>query len=466
LQILNDAAKTEFGNASKGRYEASGNTQVLQNVPGYGLQMISPNEILEFKVTGKLPDRITGGAPAPKPAPAAAPSAPVAPAAKTSAPIAGPFSDPSIKIISGHRDTPLQTSLYAKSVANGTPGVLPDGTPVAKPGTSVHEGPEGDAYDIDHTTLTPSGRLELAQKGYYQPLGKDDNHWIKIGAKAPVAQMNATIQAADTSGMPDSRNFTSPEAYKAAVEAWKTQQAETAKAKAASETKEREAAAKYISDLQTQAADTEEIQGAAKRVSKHAAEHPEEFGWAEKKGPLAGALSTIEMIPHFGPGAEQAAERVYSAVAPSVSQEAINRRNQTNTDAGKLGLDFAKQQFSGSGARLGLGLVNIAQQAKGVGVQYPAAVNKLNADLIDVAAEKRAMVSKAWQEYKTANPNNPDPYAFMQTDAKKAIDKWAEDELRRRQPEFSKQADKLPATSGGEGEYKTTPSGVKYRIVK
>ena len=109
-----------------------------------------------------------GGAPAPAPAPAA-----------TS------FSDPSIKIISSQRSTAQQQALYDQSVAAGTPGRLPNGNPVAKPGTSAHEG--GNAIDVDAKSLTRAGRQELAQKGYYQPLPNDPNHWELLpGRQAPA----------------------------------------------------------------------------------------------------------------------------------------------------------------------------------------------------------------------------------------------------------------------------------------
>jgi len=96
------------------------------------------------------------------------------------------FSDPSIRILSGARTTAEQSALYQQSVDNGTPGVLPNGNPVAKPGTSKHE--TNGAIDVDTKSLTTEGRRELALKGYYQPLANDPNHWELLpGREAPVA---------------------------------------------------------------------------------------------------------------------------------------------------------------------------------------------------------------------------------------------------------------------------------------
>lgn len=97
------------------------------------------------------------------------------------------FSDPSINITSAQRNNQQQQALYKTSVDNGTPGVQPNGIPVAKPGTSPHETlPLGDVLDIDPGKLTTSGRTELAQKGYYQPYGKDSPHWQKIPPVGPT----------------------------------------------------------------------------------------------------------------------------------------------------------------------------------------------------------------------------------------------------------------------------------------
>ena len=51
-----------------------------------------------------------------------------------------------ITISSGKRSKADQQVLWDASVANGTPGFLPNGNPVARPGTSAHE--SGNAIDI------------------------------------------------------------------------------------------------------------------------------------------------------------------------------------------------------------------------------------------------------------------------------------------------------------------------------
>jgi hypothetical protein len=78
LDILSDAAKTEFGYKAKGAYEAAGNKPDTYPIPGIGpggktgLVTMTANEYIEFKATGRLPD----GRVVPQSVVAAAPAAP------------------------------------------------------------------------------------------------------------------------------------------------------------------------------------------------------------------------------------------------------------------------------------------------------------------------------------------------------------------------------------------------------
>ena len=88
--------------------------------------------------------------------------------------------------------------LYADSVANGTPGIQPNGLPVAKPGTSMHE--KGAALDVDAKSLTPQGRQWLEDNGYKQPMpDRDPNHWelASVTAAKPTAISGALVQRPD-----------------------------------------------------------------------------------------------------------------------------------------------------------------------------------------------------------------------------------------------------------------------------
>jgi hypothetical protein len=85
------------------------------------------------------------------------------------------------KIVSGQRSN---EDLYNESVKAGRPGKTATGLPIAKPGTSQHE--VDNAIDLPKN-LSKEERRELAQKGYFQPLGTDSVHWEKIVAKPTEA---------------------------------------------------------------------------------------------------------------------------------------------------------------------------------------------------------------------------------------------------------------------------------------
>jgi hypothetical protein len=117
---------------------------------------------------------------------------------------------------------------------------------------------------------------------------------------------------------------------------------------------------------------------------------------------------------------------------------------------------------------LGLGLVGMASEAKGVGSSVPASVNSLNADLIDVAAEKRQRMLDGWGAYKEAHKGqNPSAYDYMRSPDYKNINKWVDEELKRRQPEAYKTvSENLDHYENKATGHQQTPNGVKYKVVK
>jgi hypothetical protein len=211
------------------------------------------------------------------------------------------FSDPSINVTSAQRNAQQQQALYKTSVDNGTPGVQPNGIPVAKPGTSPHETlPPGDVLDIDPTKLTTSGRTELAQKGYYQPYGKDSPHWQKI---PPVG--------------PTTANPTQPKSV-----------------------------AEYESNIKKgEAANQEFIDSTVKPLAAKVAAKDEDITNAKQ------ILGSIESGGKFGPGTsiDQALSTALQAVGVKPNkQEQINYLNNLN-------IEQARQLFSASGARAAMG---------------------------------------------------------------------------------------------------------------
>jgi len=186
-------------------------------------------------------------------------------------------------------------------------------------------------------------------------------------------------------------------------------------------TKTGEAAAKMLG-LADQA---KEVIASADNVTDHATRHPDEFGYKQQKGIAAPILSGLSISPTL----ENAAESVMSAMNPKTDKLGLTqsqRRATTNSDAQKLGLHYAAEMFAGSGARLGLGLEQMAAKAKGVGTEFPASTNIMNAKLIKLAAQKAKDLAPLWDKYSKADPSGEaNYYSFLQTPQALAVEaKW------------------------------------------
>lgn len=253
---------------------------------------------------------------------------------------------------------------------------------------------------------------------------------------APVAAPTAAPVVAGTpsGGMPQLKDYASKQAYDAAVEVWKSKQQEQQKTDLASEHEERQQAGKLVSNIETRAAKGQETIDAANRVINHAKDHPEEFAYGKQSNVRGGVLSGLGTIPYIGGGLEKGGERL-----TELAQGAGSRRDVTNSDASKLGFEFANEVFAGSGARLGVGLEQMAAKAKGVGTEHTAETNLLNATLIRIAAEKAKAQSEAWGAYKAAAKAKgitADPYDFVRSPQNKAIEADAEAKLKKDLPQF------------------------------
>ena len=426
--LLQDALKRQANARLKGTFEAAGNKQETYFVPGIGNVPMTPNQFRDLppevktKIQRATIDRFGS-------LPGAAAGAPQVRPQGNAAEIAQGLGIP---VISGYRSPEKQQELYT---ASQQPGY--SGPPVAKPGSSQHQ--QGNAIDVDSRKLTPQMKQTLIDNGFVQPLPKTDpNHWELAGARettkpsyqvagtAPVAppkqiQTPVIPQAPGARGlkMPNPGDYNSPDEYKAALKQYEetetqrrtveTKQAETdigTRAKSGEEISKK--SGDMIAGIVSEARKAPEVIKTAERVISHAMTKPSEFGYGyQQENPvLAGAAN----IPGVGAIVEKAAPALFGAKGEPA------RRTQTDTDANKLGLDFASQMFSGTGARLGVGLEQMAANAKGVGTQFPASTNALNANLVKVAAEKAQDIAKLWDKWSAQNGGtNADANRFVQT---------------------------------------------------
>ena len=171
-------------------------------------------------------------------------------------------------------------------------------------------------------------------------------------------------------------------------------------AKLAGTTEENKKVADLAAKMETEAEKANDTIGATNRVIKHAQDHPEEFGKALQSNTAGHVLSAINT---FSPKIEHGIETFGAGFNPKTDAQGHtqnDRRDTTNTDAKKIGFAFAAQMFAGTGARLGLGLENMAANAKGAGTEYSAASNIMNAGLVNLAAHKSQDLAPLWIAYK------------------------------------------------------------------
>ena len=217
--------------------------------------------------------------------------------------------------------------------------------------------------DQNMSAPAPAGPEAAAPSAPVMPGSGMQGGFLDKALSSVMGSAEAAPQGSvSVTGMPAVGYRFNPDAAKIGAESGARKEEEANKAQLKQEEAERKAAGEFISSIENLALNTDEVQGAAKRVKSHAASHPEEFGWSYGKGAVPTALSVLEAVPNLiVPGSGSTVEKIYGNLSPSIPKEALARRVATDADAKKLGLDFAKQIFPpGSGARLGLGLVGMA----------------------------------------------------------------------------------------------------------
>ena len=293
-----------------------------------------------------------------------------------------------VPIISGDRDIVKQTALYN---ASQQPGY--SGPPVARPGTSKHE--VGQAVDVDPKTFGPAERAQLIQAGFRQPLPKTDpNHWELATApadqatslpsqKAQLLASTTTPAAVTTTAAASDLPFPSPK-NKEQVDANNEYVKERAKKELEISGKGPETASTEAGKRQAQMyklnEDADKTIEAADQVIAASRSHPEAVGIG-KGFTGANVLTTVAgaLVPKM---TKEKAEQQYADLA--LNKEAMTARDQVITASKQLGISFAADVFKG--ARMGIGLENMAANAKGVSEHNLAENNLINATLIKEAA--------------------------------------------------------------------------------
>jgi hypothetical protein len=193
------------------------------------------------------------------------------------------------------------------------------------------------------------------------------------------------------------------------------QQQQTNEAQLKSLIQERETAGKFIADLQNQSFDPTTLPKAQEIIDMVKA-NPEYFGYAMKNDPigiLMGLTGSTEDTKEVGDQSKNVS-RLADIKARFQGEDALEKRSRLNQLARELGIAYEKEQFGGTGSKMGAQLTSLSQAAKGLGANYPASQNLKQALTIQLVHERNKEIAKEWRKY-SETVKNADPYAFMVT---------------------------------------------------
>lgn len=188
---------------------------------------------------------------------------------------------------------------------------------------------------------------------------------------------------------------------------------------------EREAAGKFIADLQNQSFNPTTLQK-SQEIIDMVKKHPEYFGYGQKNDPI-GVLMGLTGVQEDNKTSDDATKNVSRLVSIKEhmqGEDAMEQRNRLNQLGRELGIAYEKEQFGGTGSKMGAQLTSISQAAKGLGANFPASQNIEQAITLQNVHLRNSELAKEWNDYKHT-VRNPDPYEFMMSPKTQGIiNKW------------------------------------------
>ena len=187
---------------------------------------------------------------------------------------------------------------------------------------------------------------------------------------------------------------------------------------------ERIAAGKFIADLQNQSFSPTTVQN-AQEIIDMATKNPEYFGYGYKKDPVGFLMKLTGRTEDTQGEAGQRETGVLTGMKEFFSgEDAMSKRSRLDNLARQLGIAYEKEQFGGTGSKMGAQLTTISQAAKGLSSKYPPEQNIAQALTVQIVHERNKEIASEWDKYKST-VKNPDPYAFMNTPKiQSIINKW------------------------------------------
>jgi hypothetical protein len=187
---------------------------------------------------------------------------------------------------------------------------------------------------------------------------------------------------------------------------------------------ERDAAGKFIADLQNQSFSPTTVQN-AQEIIDMATKHPEYFGYGYKKDPIGFLMKLTGRTEDTQGEAGQRETGVLTGMKEFFAgEDAMTKRSRLDNLAKQLGIAYEKEQFGGTGSKMGAQLTTISQAAKGLSSKYPPEQNIAQALTVQIVHERNKELSSEWNKYKST-VKNPDPYNFMNSPKVQGIiNKW------------------------------------------
>ena len=184
-------------------------------------------------------------------------------------------------------------------------------------------------------------------------------------------------------------------------------------------------------------------------------------GW---KDPKSAAVTALQMIPFAHMDEKKANDLVARS---TLGEHEQSMRDELDKQAADLGVDYAAQIFHG--ARMGIGLENMAQKTKGVGSEYTPETNYMNAQIIKQGAQFNRARHDMWVNYQATHGGDNASFAkFEEEPAYRSLEDATRAKLSKQFPTVFKFEDDARVNGLGKSEVEgtqTTKNGIKYRIV-
>jgi hypothetical protein len=175
--------------------------------------------------------------------------------------------------------------------------------------------------------------------------------------------------------------------------------------------------------------------------------------------PRAAAASTLQAMTLGHVDEKKANDLVAKTLPPKL--QAV--RDEIDKHAADLGVAYAAEIFHG--ARMGIGLENMAQKTKGVGSEYLPETNKMHAEIIKQGALFNLARADLWKQYKDVHGKDASFADFENEPAYRQLEDNTRAILAKKYPQIFSVNDDRRVGESSDSDIKTTSSGIKYRVI-